>query len=182
MMKIIKTLLFSLLLSISVSVFAAQVNINTADAETLSSQLVGVGETKAQAIITYREANGPFKSAADLANVKGIGEGCLQSGCALIGGETAEMPGMYPKGDYDLAGFCVGIVEKSDLIDGTKVKSGDVMLGLASTGPHSNGYSLIRKVLEVSNADLQMDIDGQPLIDALMAPTKIYVKSEIIYP
>lgn len=109
--------------------------------------------------------------------VKGIGEGCLQSGCALIGGETAEMPGMYPKGDYDLAGFCVGIVEKSDLIDGTKVKSGDVMLGLASTGPHSNGYSLIRKVLEVSNADLQMDIDGQPLIDALMAPTKIYVKS-----
>jgi len=109
--------------------------------------------------------------------VKGIGEGCLQSGCALIGGETAEMPGMYPKGDYDLAGFCVGIVEKADLIDGTKVKSGDVMLGLASTGPHSNGYSLIRKVLEVSNADLQMDIDGQPLIDALMAPTKIYVKS-----
>jgi len=109
--------------------------------------------------------------------VKGIGEGCLQSGCALIGGETAEMPGMYPDGDYDLAGFCVGIVEKADLIDGTKVKAGDVMLGLASTGPHSNGYSLIRKVLEVSNADLQMDIDGQPLIDALMAPTKIYVKS-----
>lgn len=109
--------------------------------------------------------------------VKGIGEGCQQSGCALIGGETAEMPGMYPDGDYDLAGFCVGIVEKSDLIDGTKVKSGDVMLGLASTGPHSNGYSLIRKILEVSNADLQMDMDGQPLIDALMAPTKIYVKS-----
>ena len=109
--------------------------------------------------------------------VKGIGEGCLQSGCALIGGETAEMPGMYPKGDYDLAGFCVGIVEKADLIDGTKVKAGDVMLGLASTGPHSNGYSLIRKILEVSNADLQTDIDGQPLIDALMAPTKIYVKS-----
>ncbi len=109
--------------------------------------------------------------------VKGIGEGCLQSGCALIGGETAEMPGMYHKGDYDLAGFCVGIVEKSDLIDGSKVKAGDVMLGLASTGPHSNGYSLIRKILEVSNADLQMDMDGQPLIDALMMPTKIYVKS-----
>lgn len=108
--------------------------------------------------------------------VKGIGEGCLQSGCALIGGETAEMPGMYPQGDYDLAGFCVGIVEKSDLIDGTKVKAGDIMLGLSSTGPHSNGYSLIRKILEVSNADLNMDIDGQPLIDALMAPTKIYVK------
>lgn len=108
--------------------------------------------------------------------VKGIGDGCLQSGCALIGGETAEMPGMYPDGDYDLAGFCVGIVEKADLIDGTKVKAGDVMLGLASSGPHSNGYSLIRKILEVSNADLQTDIDGQPLIDALMAPTRIYVK------
>ena len=109
--------------------------------------------------------------------VKGIGEGCLQSGCALIGGETAEMPGMYPKGDYDLAGFCVGIVEKADLIDGTKVKTGDVMLGLGASGPHSNGYSLIRKVIEVSKADLQKDIDGQPLIDALMAPTRIYVKS-----
>ncbi|WP_373020296.1 phosphoribosylformylglycinamidine cyclo-ligase [Thiomicrorhabdus sp.] len=109
--------------------------------------------------------------------VKGIGEGCLQSGCALIGGETAEMPGMYPKGDYDLAGFCVGIVEKADLIDGTKVKAGDIMLGLASSGPHSNGYSLIRKIIEVSGVDLQKDIDGQPLIDALMAPTKIYVKS-----
>ncbi|GKT12181.1 MAG: phosphoribosylformylglycinamidine cyclo-ligase [Thiomicrorhabdus sp.] len=109
--------------------------------------------------------------------VKGIGEGCLQSGCALIGGETAEMPGMYPKGDYDLAGFCVGIVEKADLIDGSKVKAGDVMLGLASTGPHSNGYSLIRKIIEVSGADLQMDMAGEPLIDALMAPTRIYVKS-----
>ncbi|MDG6777715.1 phosphoribosylformylglycinamidine cyclo-ligase [Thiomicrorhabdus sp. zzn3] len=108
--------------------------------------------------------------------VKGIGEGCLQSGCALIGGETAEMPGMYPKGDYDLAGFCVGIVEKSELIDGTKVKAGDVMLGLASSGPHSNGYSLIRKILEVSGTDLNTEIDGQPLIDALMAPTRIYVK------
>ena len=108
--------------------------------------------------------------------VKGIGDGCLQSGCALIGGETAEMPGMYPEGDYDLAGFCVGIVEKSDLIDGTKVAAGDVLIGMASSGPHSNGYSLIRKILEVNNADLQMDIDGQPLIDALMAPTRIYVK------
>ncbi|MDX1795901.1 MAG: phosphoribosylformylglycinamidine cyclo-ligase [Hydrogenovibrio sp.] len=109
--------------------------------------------------------------------VSGIGEGCLQSGCALIGGETAEMPGMYPDGDYDLAGFCVGIVEKADLIDGTKVKSGDVLLGLASSGPHSNGYSLIRKIIEVSQVDVQSDCDGQPLIDALMAPTKIYVKS-----
>lgn len=108
--------------------------------------------------------------------VKGIGEGCLQAGCALIGGETAEMPGMYPQGDYDLAGFCVGIVEKAELIDGTKVKAGDVMIGLASSGPHSNGYSLIRKIIDVTSADLNTDIDGQPLIDALIAPTRIYVK------
>lgn len=109
--------------------------------------------------------------------VAGIGEGCQQSGCALIGGETAEMPGMYPDGDYDLAGFCVGIVEKADLIDGTKVKEGDVLLGLASSGPHSNGYSLIRKIIEVNGANLNETCDGQPLIDALMAPTRIYVKS-----
>lgn len=109
--------------------------------------------------------------------IKGIGEGCLQSGCALIGGETAEMPGMYPIGDYDLAGFCVGIVEKDQLIDGTKVKTGDVLLGLASSGPHSNGYSLVRKIIEVSGEDLSQDLNGQPLVDALMAPTRIYVKS-----
>lgn len=109
--------------------------------------------------------------------VAGIGEGCQQSGCALIGGETAEMPGMYPDGDYDLAGFCVGIVEKADLIDGTKVKAGDVLLGLASSGPHSNGYSLIRKIIEVNGANLNEECDNQPLIDALMAPTRIYVKS-----
>lgn len=108
--------------------------------------------------------------------VSGIGEGCQQSGCALIGGETAEMPGMYPDGDYDLAGFCVGIVEKADLIDGTKVKEGDVLLGLASSGPHSNGYSLIRKIIDVKGADLNQDCDGERLIDALMAPTRIYVK------
>ncbi len=108
--------------------------------------------------------------------IAGIGEGCQQAGCALIGGETAEMPGMYPDGDYDLAGFCVGIVEKDELIDGSKVKAGDVLLGLASSGPHSNGYSLIRKIMDVSGADFQQDCDGQPLIDALMAPTKIYVK------
>jgi len=109
--------------------------------------------------------------------VKGIGDGCLLAGCALTGGETAEMPGMYPKGDYDLAGFCVGIVEKDDLIDGRKVAEGDLLLGLSSSGPHSNGYSLIRKVMEVSGADPMQDCDGQPLIDALMAPTRIYVKS-----
>ena len=123
----------------------------------------------------YATGNLEIDVATDV--IKGIGEGCLQSGCSLIGGETAEMPGMYPDGDYDLAGFCVGIVEKEDLIDGTKVKAGDVLLGLASSGPHSNGYSLIRKIIEVSNADLQADCGGRPLIDALMEPTKIYVKS-----
>ncbi len=112
--------------------------------------------------------------AADV--VTGIGEGCSQAGCALVGGETAEMPGMYEGEDYDLAGFCVGVAEKSELIDGSKVAAGDVLIGLASTGPHSNGYSLIRKVIEVANADLQQDCGGVSLADALMAPTKIYVK------
>jgi len=108
--------------------------------------------------------------------VTGIGEGCLQSGCALVGGETAEMPGMYEGNDYDLAGFCVGVAEKADLIDGSKVKQGDVIIGLQSSGVHSNGYSLVRKVLEVSNADLNQDLNGQTLADALIAPTRIYVK------
>ncbi|MCW8911406.1 MAG: phosphoribosylformylglycinamidine cyclo-ligase [Gammaproteobacteria bacterium] len=109
--------------------------------------------------------------------IKGIAEGCHQSGAALVGGETAEMPGMYSKGDYDLAGFCVGIVEKSAIIDGSKVQPGDTLIGIASSGPHSNGYSLIRKVLEVSQADLNQNLDGQKLGDALLAPTRIYVKS-----
>ncbi|AHF01471.1 phosphoribosylaminoimidazole synthetase [Thiomicrospira aerophila AL3] len=109
--------------------------------------------------------------------INGIGEGCQQAGCALIGGETAEMPGMYPVGDYDLAGFCVGIVEKDQLIDGSKVQAGDKLIGIASSGPHSNGYSLIRKIIEVSGANLNEELNGQKLIDALMAPTKIYVKS-----
>jgi len=108
--------------------------------------------------------------------VTGIGEGCLQAGCALIGGETAEMPGMYEGDDYDLAGFCVGVVEKSEIIDGSKVKAGDKLIAVASSGPHSNGYSLIRKVIEVTNADLNADLNGKPLAEHVMAPTKIYVK------
>lgn len=114
--------------------------------------------------------------AADV--IKGIADGCEQSGCALVGGETAEMPGMYHAGDYDLAGFCVGVVEKSEIIDASKVKVGDSLIALASSGPHSNGYSLIRKVLEVSGADAATELlDGKPLAEHLLAPTKIYVKS-----
>ncbi|MDY0971739.1 phosphoribosylformylglycinamidine cyclo-ligase [Siccibacter turicensis] len=110
--------------------------------------------------------------------IGGIAEGCLQSGCALVGGETAEMPGMYHGEDYDVAGFCVGVVEKSEIIDGSKVADGDVLVALASSGPHSNGYSLVRKILEVSGADPQAtELDGKPLADHLLAPTRIYVKS-----
>ncbi len=111
--------------------------------------------------------------------INGIGIGCEQAGASLVGGETAEMPGMYEGEDYDLAGFCVGIVEKSQIIDGSKVAAGDKLVAVASSGPHSNGYSLIRKILEVSNADLAVDVDGQSLADALMAPTRIYVKSAL---
>ncbi len=109
--------------------------------------------------------------------IKGIAEGCKQSGAALIGGETAEMPGMYQQGDYDLAGFSVGIVDKDKLLGGDKVKAGDIILGLASSGPHSNGYSLIRKVIEHAGASLDEDFDGTTLGKALLAPTRIYVKS-----
>ncbi|MFC0708195.1 phosphoribosylformylglycinamidine cyclo-ligase [Azorhizophilus paspali] len=109
--------------------------------------------------------------------VAGIGEGCEMAGCALVGGETAEMPGMYEGEDYDLAGFCVGVVEKSEIIDGAKVAAGDALIALPSSGPHSNGYSLIRKILELSGTDVAgATLDGKPLADLLMAPTRIYVK------
>ncbi len=109
--------------------------------------------------------------------VEGIAKGCELAGCALIGGETAEMPGMYPDGEYDLAGFAVGAVEKHDIINGRSIQNGDVVLGLASSGAHSNGYSLIRKILERAQPDLAMDMGGVPLADAVMAPTRIYAKS-----
>jgi len=118
------------------------------------------------------------KLAVDTATqvVKGIAAGCEQAGCALIGGETAEMPGMYPAGEYDLAGFAVGVVEKSRIIDGADIIVGDVVLGLAGSGPHSNGYSLVRKIVETSGADLSSDFDGRTLGEALLAPTRIYVR------
>ncbi|OON39008.1 phosphoribosylformylglycinamidine cyclo-ligase [Izhakiella australiensis] len=110
--------------------------------------------------------------------ITGIAEGCQQSGCALVGGETAEMPGMYHGEDYDVAGFCVGVVEKSEIIDGSKVQDGDVLLALGSSGPHSNGYSLVRKILEVSNTDPNsVQLEGKSLADHLLAPTRIYVKN-----
>ena len=107
--------------------------------------------------------------------VSGIAEGCLQSGCALIGGETAEMPGMYPAGEYDVAGFAVGVVEKEQIITGKDIQPGQAVIGLSSSGPHSNGYSLIRRVLEKTGIDHQ--IEGKPLLDCLMAPTRIYAKT-----
>ncbi len=108
--------------------------------------------------------------------IQGIAKGCELAGCALIGGETAEMPGMYPEGEYDLAGFAVGVVEKSKIIDGTGIEPGDVVIGLASSGAHSNGYSLVRKIIERSRPDMEADFDGRPLAEAVMAPTRIYVK------
>ena len=109
--------------------------------------------------------------------IKGIAAGCVQAGCALIGGETAEMPGMYPAGEYDLAGFAVGVVEKANIITGADIKPGDMMLGLASNGAHSNGYSLVRKIIGRSQPDLNARFDGErTLADCIMAPTRIYVK------
>ncbi|MCW7536460.1 phosphoribosylformylglycinamidine cyclo-ligase [Aquabacterium sp. A7-Y] len=108
--------------------------------------------------------------------VGGIARGCEESGCALIGGETAEMPGMYPAGEYDLAGFCVGAVEKSGIVDGRSIAPGDVVLGLASSGVHSNGYSLVRKIVQRAGSALPASLDGQPFRERVMAPTRLYVK------
>ncbi|HCG8475453.1 TPA: phosphoribosylformylglycinamidine cyclo-ligase [Vibrio parahaemolyticus] len=116
-------------------------------------------------------------TAADV--VSGIADGCVQAGCALIGGETAEMPGMYEGEDYDVAGFCVGVVEKEDVIDGTKVAAGDALIAVGSSGPHSNGYSLIRKILEVSGADKNEELADRTIGEHLLEPTKIYIKSAL---
>mgnify|MGYP000617929614 CR=1 FL=1 len=108
--------------------------------------------------------------------VAGVADGCRQAGCALVGGETAEMPGMYEGEDYDIAGFCVGVVEKSEIIDGSKVGEGDALIALAASGPHSNGFSLVRKILEVSKADVHQPLGETTLANALLEPTRIYVK------
>ena len=122
-------------------------------------------------------ATGKLDVDTAVAVVGGIAKGCELAGCALIGGETAEMPDMYPPGEYDLAGFTVGAVEKSQMLSGDDVVAGDVILGVASSGPHSNGYSLVRKILERAGSPLDIDLGGVKLADALMAPTTIYVKS-----
>jgi phosphoribosylformylglycinamidine cyclo-ligase len=111
--------------------------------------------------------------------VTGIANGCIQAGCSLIGGETAEMPGMYEGEDYDVAGFCVGVVEKEDIIDGSKVAIGDALIAVGSSGPHSNGYSLVRKILAVSGADKNELLDGVSIGERLLTPTKIYIKSAL---
>ena len=121
-------------------------------------------------------ACGKLDKAVAASVIKGIARGCEYAGCALIGGETAEMPGMYGEGEYDLAGFCVGVVEKDRIIDGKSIVPGDALLGLASSGLHSNGFSLVRKILERAKPDLHGDFHGRPLADALMEPTRIYVK------
>ncbi len=121
-------------------------------------------------------ATGKLDVDTAVAVVGGIAKGCELAGCALIGGETAEMPDMYPPGEYDLAGFTVGAVEKSQLLDGSRVGAGDVLIGLASSGPHSNGYSLIRRIFDRAGRPHELDLGGVRLIDALMAPTTIYVK------
>lgn len=122
-------------------------------------------------------ATGKLDLEQSKAIIKGIGTGCEQSGCALTGGETAEMPGMYHDGDYDLAGFCVGVVEKSQIIDGSQVTAGDQLIALGSSGPHSNGYSLLRKVFEISQQEISTELDGKSLAEHFMQPTRIYAKT-----
>jgi phosphoribosylformylglycinamidine cyclo-ligase len=121
-------------------------------------------------------ATGKLQVAVAEAVVRGIVEGCAQAGAALVGGETAEMPGIYHGADYDLAGFCVGVVEKDAIIDGRAVARGDAIIGLRSSGPHSNGYSLIRRLIEVDGATAATELEGRNLFDRLLAPTRIYVK------
>ena len=121
-------------------------------------------------------ATGKLRVDVAEAVVRGIVEGCAQAGASLVGGETAEMPGIYYGEDYDLAGFCVGVVEKDKIIDGSAVRAGDTVIGLASSGPHANGYSLIRKLVALSAAGSDTHLDGKPLLERLLAPTRIYVK------
>jgi phosphoribosylformylglycinamidine cyclo-ligase len=128
-------------------------------------RVVGVGRSRAA-----------LERAHALGVIDDIAEGCELAGCALIGGETAEMPDMYPPGEYDLAGFTVGAVEKAKLLDGAGVRAGDVLVGIASSGPHSNGYSLVRRIYERAGRPAELDVGGVKLVDALMAPTTIYVK------
>ena len=109
--------------------------------------------------------------------IAGIASGCRLAGCALVGGETAEMPGMYQGEDYDLAGFCVGVVEKAEIVDGSRTRAGDAVIGLASSGPHSNGYSLIRRLIADTGVDADTRVGDSHLFDLLMEPTRIYVKS-----
>ncbi len=122
-------------------------------------------------------ATGKLDQAVALDVIRGISEGCVQAGCALIGGETAEMPDMYGDGDYDLAGFAVGAVDRKNLLDGSAIRAGHVLIGLDSSGPHSNGYSLIRKAIDVAGLDLSQPVSDQTLGDALIAPTRIYIKA-----
>src|ERR1700759_3272306 len=122
-------------------------------------------------------ATGKLRVDVAEAVIAGIAEGCAQAGAALVGGETAEMPGMYSGDDYDLAGFCVGVVEKESIIDGTRIQAGDAVVGLASSGPHSNGYSLVRKLLQATGGTPTTMLEGIPLYDRLLSPTRIYVKS-----
>lgn len=121
-------------------------------------------------------ATGKLDPERDRQIIAGIGEGCRQAGCALVGGETAEMPGMYAAGDYDLAGFTVGAVEKSKIVDGSAVRAGDTLIGIASSGLHSNGYSLVRRILKIGKARLDQSFEGRSLGEVLLTPTRIYVK------